>query len=92
MRLDRPKALEGVCRYIEMRFTPSGRPVAHFTLVLNTEGDTVECEAWGDLAQELVTQYDEGSHITVTGSIKEQEYTLNDVPKIRRYFGVREIN
>lgn len=84
--------MEGVVRFLEMRFTPSGRPVAHFTLILNTEGDSLECEVWGELATELVTQYDEGSRITVTGSIKEREYTLNDEPKIARYFGVREIN
>ena len=92
MRLDRPETTEGVIRFIEQRFTPSGRSVAHFTLILNTEGDSLECEAWGALAEEIVTQYDDGSRITVTGTVKTQEYTLNDEPRVRRYFGVREIN
>lgn len=92
MRLDRPKAMDGVVRFVQKRNTPSGRPVAFFSLILNTEGDCLECEVHGELAEELVRDYDDGSRITVTGSIKTSEYILNGVPKVRRYFGVREIN
>lgn len=93
MRLDRPTGEEGIIRYMEMRFTHSGRQVLMFTLQRDSAGeDLIECEAWGALAEEIVAQWDEGQRITLTGSIKTQNYTLNDEPKTRTFFGVREVH
>lgn len=82
--------LEGVIRELELRFTPSGREVCSVWIGL-TDGDVIPGEAWGDLAELLVRQYDTGSVIAVTGSFKERKWTNEDGEHIHRFFGIREV-
>jgi len=72
----------------ELRFTPSGAPVASFTVAANerykngsgewTDGPTsyVRCQAWRQLAEHLAESVDKGDRLIVTGTMREREYEV----------------
>lgn len=91
MKLHKPETLEGVIRELDLRFTPSGREVCTVWIGLQT-GDVIRAEAWGQLAELLVKQYDTGSLISVTGSYKERVWVdKEDKRNVFRYFGIQEV-
>jgi single-strand DNA-binding protein len=67
----------------ELRFTPTGRPVAAFTIA-NTprfpdkatgqwqDGETwfVRCSAWGDTAENITASLNRGSAVVATGRLR----------------------
>jgi single-strand DNA-binding protein len=67
----------------ELRFTPTGRPVAAFTIA-NTprfpdrqtgvwqDGETwfVRCSAWGDTAENIATSLNRGNAVVATGRLR----------------------
>ncbi len=67
----------------ELRFTPTGRPVAAFTIA-NTprfpdrqtgqwqDGETwfVRCSAWGDMAENITTSLSKGNAVVATGRLR----------------------
>jgi single-strand DNA-binding protein len=67
----------------ELRFTPTGRPVAAFTIA-NTprfpdrqtgvwqDGETwfVRCSAWGDTAENIATSLSRGNAVVATGRLR----------------------
>jgi single-strand DNA-binding protein len=67
----------------ELRFTPTGRPVAAFTIA-NTprfpdratgewqDGETwfVRCSAWGDAAENIAASLNRGSAVVATGRLR----------------------
>jgi single-strand DNA-binding protein len=67
----------------ELRFTPTGRPVASFTIA-NTprfpdkttgqwqDGETwfVRCSAWGDMAENITTSLSKGNAVVATGRLR----------------------
>jgi single-strand DNA-binding protein len=70
----------------ELRFTPSGSPVATFTVASTprtfkdgqwVDGDTLflRCSAWRDMAENVAeTLTDKGMRIIVTGRLKQRSY------------------
>lgn len=91
MKLHKPEMVEGVIREMDLRFTPSGREVCSVRIGL-ADGRVIPGEAWGELAELLVRQYDTGSIIAVTGSYKEREWVdRDDKRNVFRYFGIREV-
>lgn len=72
----------------ELRFTPSGTPVATFTVAANerykngsgewTDGPTsyVRCNAWRDQAQHLADSVAKGDRLIVSGVLREREYEV----------------
>ena len=67
----------------ELRFTPTGRPVAAFTIA-NTprfpdrhtgewqDGETwfVRCSAWGDMAENIAASLSKGNAVVATGRLR----------------------
>jgi single-strand DNA-binding protein len=67
----------------ELRFTPTGRPVASFTIA-NTprfpdsgtgewkDGETwfVRCSAWGDMAENITTSLSKGAAVIAAGRLR----------------------
>lgn len=73
----------------ELRFTPSGKAVANFTVAENhrtKQGDTYvddgstfyRISAWGSLAENIAESLHKGDRVTVTGQFRTREYTTRD--------------
>lgn len=75
----------------EIRYTPTGKPVANFTVAHNTrtfdqatgqwkDGKTIfmRCTAWGTLAENLRAETHKGKRIMVTGTLQQREYETRD--------------
>ena len=67
----------------ELRFTPTGRPVASFTIANTprfpdrttgewTDGETwfVRCSAWGDTAENIAASLSRGNAVVATGRLR----------------------
>ena len=74
----------------ELRFTPSGRPVANFTVAVNrrfknNDGQWEDrldgffrCSCWGDMAENTAESLTKGSRILVTGRLQQRSWEDND--------------
>lgn len=75
----------------ELKFTPSGAPVAQFTVAANEryrdqsgqwqDGPTsfVRCAAWRDLAEHVAESLSKGDAVIVTGIMRERAYETDPV-------------
>jgi len=79
----------------ELRFTPSGLPVANFTVAVNSrikKGDQWEdrndgffrCSCWRDMAENVAESITKGTRVMVTGRLQEQKWEDNDGGKRSR--------
>jgi len=72
----------------ELRFTPSGRAVARFTVIENrrrktedgqgwedAEPNVYRCQVWGSFAENVVESCAKGDRVHVTGSIITDRWT-----------------
>jgi single-strand DNA-binding protein len=80
----------------ELRFTPTGRPVAAFTIA-NTprcpdratgewqDGETwfVRCSAWGDTAENIATSLSRGTAVVATGRLRARTWEDKDTGQKR---------
>jgi single-strand DNA-binding protein len=78
----------------ELRFTPTGRPVAAFTIA-NTprfpyrqsgvwqDGETwfVRCSAWGDTAENIAASLAKGNAVVATGRLRARSWETDDGAK-----------
>jgi single-strand DNA-binding protein len=74
----------------ELRYTPSGRPVAQFSVAVNQStknqqtGEWVEAtdwfrvSVWGDRAERAAESLRKGSRVFVDGRFRSREYETND--------------
>ncbi|HJR45859.1 MAG TPA: single-stranded DNA-binding protein [Actinomycetota bacterium] len=79
----------------ELRFTPSGLPVANFTVAVNSrvkKGDQWEdrndgffrCSCWRDMAENVAESLQKGTRVIVSGRLQEQKWEDNDGGKRSR--------
>jgi single-strand DNA-binding protein len=79
----------------ELRFTPSGLPVANFTVAVNSrvkKGDQWEdrndgffrCSCWRDMAENVAESLQKGTRVMVTGRLQESKWEDNDGGKRSR--------
>ncbi|MDP9067668.1 MAG: single-stranded DNA-binding protein [Actinomycetota bacterium] len=79
----------------ELRFTPSGLPVANFTVAVNSrvkKGDQWEdrndgffrCSCWRDMAENVAESLQKGTRVMVIGRLQEQKWEDNDGGKRSR--------
>ena len=79
----------------ELRFTPSGLPVANFTVAVNSrvkKGDQWEdrndgffrCSCWRDMAENVAESIQKGTRVMVIGRLQEQKWEDNDGGKRSR--------
>ncbi len=79
----------------ELRFTPSGLPVANFTVAVNSrvkKGDQWEdrndgffrCSCWRDMAENVAESLQKGTRVMVVGRLQEQKWEDNDGGKRSR--------
>jgi single-strand DNA-binding protein len=74
----------------ELRFTPSGRPVANFTVAVNrrykdndgTWQDKLDgffrCNVWADQAENAAESLQKGTRVLVTGRLQQRQWEDND--------------
>ena len=74
----------------ELRFTPSGRPVANFTVAVNrrfknNDGQWEDrldgffrCNVWGDMAENTAESLQKGTRILVTGRLQQRSWEDGD--------------
>ena len=71
---------------VEIKYFESGKAIATFSLPLkkSKDGDTtwLNCEAWGDLAEDIADVYKKGSGIIVAGTFKTSEYNGKSYTKL----------
>lgn len=85
----------------ELRFLPSGTPVATFTVADTPrhqdqasgdwkDGETLfqRVAAWGDLAQNVADSLQRGTYVTVTGRLQQKSFTPEGGEK-REYTEIR---
>lgn len=71
----------------ELRYTPTGRPVAAFTIANTprfpnresgqwTDGETwfVRCSAWGDMAENIAASLSRGNAVVATGRLRARTW------------------
>lgn len=70
----------------ELRFTPTGRPVANFTVAVNRRQRTQDgqwedkldgffrCNAWADMAENVAESLTKGTRILVTGRLQQRSW------------------
>ena len=70
----------------ELRFTPSGRPVANFTVAVNRRwknpnGDWEDkldgffrCNCWADMAENVAESLTKGSRVVVVGRLQQRQW------------------
>jgi len=79
----------------ELRFTPSGLPVANFTVAVNSrvkKGDQWEdrndgffrCSCWRDMAENVAESLQKGTRVMVVGRLQESKWEDNDGGKRSR--------
>lgn len=73
----------------ELRFTPSGRPVANFTVAVNrrfknNDGQWEDrldgffrCSCWGDMAENTAESLTKGTRVLVTGRLNQRSWEDN---------------
>lgn len=74
----------------ELRYTPTGAPVAQFTVASNErfrgssgewqDGPTsfVRCNAWRDLAEHATESLSKGDRVIVAGTLRQRDYEAKD--------------
>ncbi len=74
----------------ELRFTPSGRPVANFTVAVNrrfknNDGQWEDrldgffrCSCWADMAENTAESLTKGTRVLVTGRLNQRSWEDND--------------
>ena len=74
----------------ELRFTPTGRPVANFTVAVNkrfkdNDGQWQDrldgffrCNCWADMAENVAESLTKGTRIVVTGRLQQRQWEDND--------------
>ena len=74
----------------ELRFTPSGRPVANFTVAVNrrwknNDGQWEDkldgffrCNVWADQAENAAESLQKGTRVLVTGRLQQRSWEDND--------------
>ncbi len=74
----------------ELRFTPSGQPVANFTVAVNrrtrnqdgTWDDKLDgffrCNCWRDLAENVAESLQKGSRVVVVGRLQQRSWDTED--------------
>ena len=65
---------------VELRYTPTQKPVASFTLAVDRDGkdagtDFINCVAWNNTANFVNSYFSKGSSAIVTGRLQIREYT-----------------
>jgi single-strand DNA-binding protein len=77
----------------ELRYTPTGAPVAQFTVASNErykdsagqwqDGPTsfVRCNAWRELAEHSAESLTKGDRVVVTGTMRQRDYQAQDGTK-----------
>ena len=84
---------------VELRFTPSGKPVANFQLASTprnfdrnrnewVDGDTTfyPCSAWGQMGENCAeTLVDKGMRVLVVGRIKSRKFTNREGVDVTRF-------
>jgi single-strand DNA-binding protein len=70
----------------ELRFTPTGRPVANFTVAVNRRQRTPDgqwedkldgffrCNAWADMAENVAESLVKGTRVLVTGRLQQRSW------------------
>lgn len=81
-------------RDIEVKYTNSGTPLAHFSLAVDRrfknkqtgerETDFISCEIWRQAAENLVKLAGKGSMIGIDGRIQTSHYTGRDGKEVYR--------
>lgn len=77
---------------VELRFTPTGKPVANFTVAVNRRkknGDQWEdvlegffrCNAWDSLAENAAECLQKGTRVIVTGRLQQRSWEGDDGTK-----------
>lgn len=74
----------------ELRFTPSGRPVANFTVAVNrrfknNDGSWEDkldgffrCNCWADMAENVAESLQKGTRVVVTGRLQQRSWEDGD--------------
>ena len=74
----------------ELRFTPSGRPVANFTVAVNRRWKNQDgqwedkldgffrCNVWADQAENAAESLQKGTRVLVTGRLQQRQWEDND--------------
>jgi len=81
-----------ITREPELRFTPSGKPVANFGIAVNKRrkdgdrwvddgADFYNVTAWGDLGQHASESFDKGTRVLVTGRLEQRAYETSSGEK-----------
>lgn len=77
----------------ELRYTPTGVPVASFTVANNErykdaggewqDGPTsfVRCNAWRELAEHVAESLVKGDRVIITGTLRQRDYEAQDKTK-----------
>src|SRR5262245_60259787 len=93
MALSKIQIIGNLGRDPELRYTPSGRPVASFTVAVNQStknqqtGEWVEStdwfrvSVWGDRGERVAENLRKGSRVFVDGRFKTREFEGNDGQK-----------
>ena len=93
MALSKIQIIGNLGRDPELRYTPSGRPVASFSVAVNQStknqqsGEWVEAtdwfrvSVWGDRAERAAENLRKGSRVFVDGRFRTREYEANDGQK-----------
>ena len=72
-----------ITKDIEVRYTPSGTPVANFTVAVERDyekdkTDFLECVAWRDKAEFVGKYFRKGSRAVVIGSLQMRDWQDKD--------------
>lgn len=73
----------------ELRFTPKGDPVASFSLAINErikqgnewvdgKPEWLRCEAWGQLAENIVESVTKGATVIINGRLTTETYRTRE--------------
>jgi single-strand DNA-binding protein len=93
MALSKIQIIGNLGRDPELRYTPSGRPVASFTVAVNQStknqqsGEWIEStdwfrvSVWGDRGERAAENLRKGSRVFVDGRFRAREYEANDGQK-----------
>src|SRR5215213_9569891 len=93
MALSKIQIIGNLGRDPELRYTPSGRPVATFTVAVNQSqknqqsGEWIEStdwfrvSVWGDRAERAAENLRKGARVFVDGRFRTREYEANDGQK-----------
>ena len=77
----------------ELRFTPSGRPVANFTVAVNRRFKNQEgtwedkldgffrCNCWAEMAENVAESLQKGARVVVTGRLQQRSWETEEGAK-----------